>query len=333
MRTLASELGLSLSAVSKALNGYPDIGPETREQVLLKAKELGYRPNNLARSLARKTSNFVGVVMRDVSSVYGEMFKPLGEAARRYGLDLILYDTNNDAAVERRCVRNLIDSMALGIVLTPAEEDISAVCEMTRGRVPVVFLGGKVTDPSVNYVCSDSAAGTEMALSHLIGLGHRRIAMICDHKQSASRSAKLAVYRRMMEEIREPARVYAAESPGAGLMEEGYSQAARLLALEEGVTAVFAVKDMMAIGAAQAFSEAGVDVPSRMSVVGYDGIAAAALPAVGLTSVTQPRLAMAEAAVDILRRHAENPDLPPEHVRLAPELAVRKSSAPAPTCF
>ena len=109
MRMLAKELGLSLSAVSKALNDYPDIGPETKALVLNKAAELGYSPNILARNLARKTSDFVGVVIRDITSIYGEMFKSLNAAARQYGLHLILYDTDNDRAVEKQCIQNLID--------------------------------------------------------------------------------------------------------------------------------------------------------------------------------------------------------------------------------
>ena len=326
MRTLARELGLSLSAVSKAINDYPDIRPETKTLVLNKAEELGYTPNILARNLAKKTSNFVGVVIRDVSSIYGEMFKSLNEVARRYDLHLILYDTNNDSTVEKWCIQNLIDSMAMGIVITPVSEDVSEIMEMTRGRVPVVFLGGKVTDDSVNYVCSDSEAGTEMGLDHLIGLGHGRIAMICDHKKSSSRSTKLAVYRRLMNEIGQPERIYYGSELDGGILESGYEQGKRLIAAGDDVTAVFVVKDIMAIGVIKAFTEAGIRVPDQISVVGYDGIDAAALPMVELTTVTQPRKEMADAVIGILRRHAENSELPPEHVQIMPRLIIRKSS-------
>ncbi len=327
MRMLAKELGLSLSAVSKALNDYPDIGTETKTLVLSKAAELGYSPNILARNLARKTSNFVGVVIRDVSSIYGEMFKSLNEVARRCDLHLILYDTNNDTDVEKWCVQNLIDSMAMGLVVTPVSEDVSGIVEMARGRVPLVFLGGKVTDASVNYVCSDSTAGTEMALRHLIADGHRRIAMVCDHKKSSSRSSKLAVYRRLMGEIGEPERVFYSSEADGDIMQAGYCQGRRLLGSGEDVTAVFVVKDVMALGVIQALTEAGVKVPEQISVIGYDGIDAAALPMVRLTTVAQPRMEMAEKIIDILRRHAENVDAAPEHYQAMPELVVRGSSA------
>ena len=330
MQTLADELGLSLSAVSKALNDYPDIGAETKALVLSKAAELGYSPNILARNLAKKTSNFVGVVIRDVNSIYGEMFKSLNEVARRYDLHLILYDTDNDPAVEKCCVQNLIDSMAMGIVVAPASEDVSEILEMTRGRVPVVFLGGRVTDPAFNYVCSDSGAGTEKALRYLIGLGHRRIALICDHKQSSSRNSKLAVYRRVMEEIGEPERVFFSSDTDADIMYAGYCQGRRMVETEQEITAVFVVKDVMALGVIQSLTEAGIRVPEQISVVGYDGINEAGLPMVGLTTVAQPRMEMAEQVIEILRSRAEDAGRAPEHYLAMPELVIRGSTAPAP---
>ena len=327
MRMLAKELGLSLSAVSKALNDYPDIGTETKTLVLNKAAELGYSPNILARNLAKKTSNFVGVVIRDVTSIYGEMFKSLNEVARRYGLHLILYDTNNDPVIEKWCIQNLIDSMAKGIVITPVSENVSEIVEMTRGRVPVVFLGGKVTDDTVNYVCSDSTAGTEMALRYLIEGGHRRIAMVCDHKKSSSRSSKLAAYLRMMGEIGQPERIFYSDGTDADIMNAGYRQGQLLLESGDDITAVFVVKDVMALGVVQALTEAEVQVPDQISVIGYDGIDAAALPMVELSTVSQPRMEMAEKIIDILRRHAEDADAAPEHCLAVPELVIRKSSA------
>jgi len=328
MRMLADELGLSLSAVSKALNDYPDISPETKTLVLSKASEMGYTPNLLARNLAKKTSSFVGVVIRDVDSIYGEMFKSLNEVARRYDLHLILYDTDNDPAVEKWCIQNLIDSMAMGIVVTPVSEDVSGILEITRDRIPVVFLGGKVTDPELNYVCSDSQAGTEQALRYLLDQGHRKIAMVCDHKQSSSRTDKLAVYRRLMKEMGEREHVFVSSERDGDIMQAGYRQGLRLLKFKDEITAVFVVKDVMALGVIEALTQAGVQVPEQISVVGYDGINEAGLPMVGLTTVAQPRMEMAEKIIGILRSKAENADPTPEHWLARPQLVVRRSTAP-----
>ena len=327
IRTLAKELGLSVSAVSKALNDYPDIGAETKALVQRKAAELGYTPNLLARNLARKTSDFVGIVIRDVSSVYGEMFKCMSGVARRLGLHLILYDTDNDPDVEKRCVQNLVDSMAMGIVIAPVSGDVTEIIRMTRGRVPVVFLGGRVRNPKVNYVCADSRAGTEMALEHLIALGHCRIAMIFDDKQSASRSTRLEVYRRRMKKLGEPERVCTGTSGSADILTAGYELGRRMIAEGTDATAVLAVKDMMALGLLQAFTEAGRRVPEDLSVIGYDGIDAAGLPLIGLTTVAQPRMEMAEHIFDMIIRHAEDPSLPQEHYLVRPELIERSTCA------
>ena len=327
MAALARELGLSESAVSKALNDYPDISPETKQLVRSKADELGYSPNILARNLAKKTSNFVGVVIRDVSSIYGEMFKSLNAVARRSGLNLILYDTNNDRSIERDCVQNLIDTMALGIVVVPVTEDISPIRRMTKNRVPVVYLGGKVRLDAVNYVCSDSAAGTESALIHLIGLGHRQIVMLCDSKTSHSRSRKMAVYRQAMRCLGQEERILFSSEADSDLAEAGYKLGRQLIASGAPFTALFAVKDTLAIGAISALRETGRRVPEDVSVVGYDGIDASSLPLIGLTTIAQPRMEMAERIIDILRRHAETPAAPPEHCLAKPELIIRESTA------
>lgn len=318
---LANELGLSVSAVSKALNDYPDIGPETKALVLQKASELGYSPNLMARGLARQTSRFVGVVIRDVSSVYGEMFKSLSHIARRYDLQLILYDTDNDPAIEKRCVQNLIDSMALGIIIAPVREDAEELLEMTRGRVAVVFLGGRVRDEQASSVCTDSAVGTELALRQLMGLGHERIALLFDHRQSASRSTRLETYRRVMRSAGLEELVFCADE--ADLLAAGRTLGRRLLDSGEGVTAVFAVKDLMAIGVIQAVREAGKRVPEDLSVIGYDGINASALPMIRLSTIMQPRQEIAELVIEILLRHAADPEAAPEHCLVRPQLILR----------
>ena len=324
---LAKELGLSESAVSKALNDYPDISLETKKLVRSKADEMGYSPNILARNLAKKSSNFLGIVIRDVSSIYGEMFKSLNTVARRYGLHLILYDTNNDRSIEHECIKNLIDTMAMGIVVVPVSENVAQIRKITGNRVPVVYLGGKVRGDNVNYVCCDSTAGTDIALRHLIGRGHRKIVMLCDHKVSNSRSMKKEMYQKMMHSIRSEEHILYSRAGEDDLAEAGYRLGRQLVEDGTEFTALFAVKDTLAIGAIGALKEAGIRVPDDVSVVGYDGTNASALPLIELTTVAQPRMDMAEMIIDIIRRHAEDPAAAPEHYLAKPELIIRGSTS------
>lgn len=328
IKTIAGELNLSVSAVSKALNNYPDIPPETRARVAEKAAELGYSPNMMARSLVKKTSNFVGIVIRDVSTVYGEMFKALNDVAREHDLNLILYDTNRDAELEKACIQNLIDSMAMGIIVAPVSKDVTEIDRMCHGRVPVVYLGGRVSDEKDNFVAADGVAGAEIALSYLTELGHRNIALICDNIKSASRNSKLIAYKEKMKALGRPELIFSETEPTADIIESGYRQAKKMLACGQGVSAVFVVKDIMAIGVMKAIREAGLRVPEDISVIGYDGIDAAALPMIELTTVAQPRREMAAKVIEILLRHVEDRSLEPEHYYARPVLTGRKSCCP-----
>lgn len=324
---LAKELGLSQSAVSKALNDYPDISPETKRLVRSKAAELGYSPNAFARNLAKKTSNFVGVVINDMSCVYGEMFKALNMEARRHGLNLILYDTNNDPDTEAECMRSLLDMMPLGIVVAPVDEHIEQIRKMTENRVPVVYLGENIRDDSVNHVRVDGKAGMERALRHLIDKGHRKIVMLCDHEPFVSQNEKVKVYQEWMRRLWQQEQILYSDAQDRNPAEAGYRLGKRLLTSRMEYTAVIAVSDLLAIGAIGALREAGVKVPQQVAVVGHDGINASALPSVGLTTVAQPREKMAETIIDILRRHAQDPASAPEHIVVKPELIIRNSTA------
>ena len=325
IKTIAKEMGLSVSAVSKALNGYSDINTETKARIARKAAEMGYSPNIMARSLVKKSSNFVGIVIRDISSVYGEMFKALNDVAREKGLNLILYDTNRDAGQELVCVQNLIDSMAMGIIIAPVSGNVSEITKLCRGRVPVVFLGGHVTDNNENFVASDGDIGAGIAMDHLIEQGHRDIALICGRIRPDAEDRKVAAYKAKMKGLGLPERIFSETGSGIDLITSGYRQMNRILESDQSVSAVFAVKDMMAIGAMKAIREAGLRVPEDISVIGYDGIDAAALPMIDLTTVAQPREEMAEQIISILTRHVEDDTLPAEHFFARPVLMERRS--------
>ena len=325
--SLAKELGLSQSAVSKALNDYPDISPETKQLVRSKADELGYSPNMIARNLAKRTSNFVGFVIDDMASIYGEMFKSLNTVARRHGLNLILYETNRDPSIETACIQSLIDIMAMGIVVAPVSENIDQIEKITRNRVPVVYLGEKVFKDTVNYVCSYSAVGTELAMRHLISKGHRRIAMLCDQKSSVSQSRKIQTYQDFMRSIWQQEQVFYADAQNCHMTDAGYQLGKKLLASRAGYTALLAANDQLAIGVMGALKEAGIRIPEQIAVTGCDGIDVSALPLIGLTTVAQPRMKTAEIIIDILRRHAANPDTAAEHHLIKPELIIRNSTS------
>ena len=167
IKTIANELGLSLSAVSKALNNYPDISEATRQLVVNKAVELGYSPNMFARNLVKNMSTSIGVVVRDTSTIYGELLKPISQAALKSNLSIVMGDSNRNHELEMRHIRAMIDSRVLGLIIAPVTTDTTDIDQAVAGRFPIVYLGGHVTGNKNNIVSVDSAEGTKMAMNYL----------------------------------------------------------------------------------------------------------------------------------------------------------------------
>ena len=325
MKTLAAELGLSLSTISKALNDYPDVGRETRSMVLKAARQMGYMPNQMARNLAKRTNNTVGVIIPDIAtSIYGEIFRSIGEAARNNGVNLFLCDTQRSEELERSYVRNLLETQVMGIIIAPNSDRISHISELTRGRVPVVYVGGKVEDPREHFVSSGNLEGGKMAVDYLCSLGHQNIVMLSDNSVSPANRKRMAGYARQMRSHGLKPRIVVNRKPGRDILASGYQMMKQLI--RDGLpTAVFAVKDMLAVGMLQALSEAGLHVPEDLSIVGYDDSFVSALPMINLTTLAQPKRGMGEMAMEILLELSRGRAAEKFHRYLQPALVKRGS--------
>ncbi len=326
IKTIARELGLSLSAVSKALNNYPDISESTRQMVVKKAMEMGYSPNMIARNLVKSTSNAIGVVVRDTSTIYGEMLKPISQAALKNNLTIVMGDSNRSTVIEMRHVRAMIDSRVMGLIIAPVDNDVSNIELAVAGRFPVVYLGSHVSDNQKSFVTCDSEYGTKLAMDYLFGLGHREIAFVGDKSRRVATNIKLNVYRHEMNARNlNPAVFFDTEDEG-GLTGAAYRQVERILEDRRKYTAIFVVKDMLAAFVMQALREKGVSVPEDISVIGYDGADISGYPMVNLTTIAQPKKEIAEKLVEMITRQKESSVKPqPEHYYAKPSLVVRKS--------
>ena len=151
--------------------------------------------------------------------------------------------------------------------------------------------------------------------------------MLCEQKTSDVQRRKIQVYQETMRSIWQREQIYYCDSPECDLSEAGYRLGKRLLASKAEFTGLIAANDLLAIGALGAMKEMGMRVPEQVSIVGYDGINASALPLIGLTTMALPRIKMAEKIIDILRRHAMNPESAPEHYLVKPELIIRSSTS------
>jgi LacI family transcriptional regulator len=341
IRAVARSSGFSMATVSRALNGRPEVSAATRALVAETAERLGYLPNQQARTLVRRRSDTVGLIW-DSSYIATKGRQPflqdlligLKLALAETGYHLMLLSPEGTDRTTDAFVRVAMQHSLDGVALMAADAHMPAVNALIASGRPCVGLDLPIHGHRATYVSSDNRAGAAQAVRHLYELGHRRIAMITGPVQMLPSAARLDGYRATMTDLglTVPSEYVV---HGDFFLPSGHEAMRQLLALPERPTAVFVAGDEMAVGAMHAISDAGLDVPGDISIVGYDDVEVAALVRPALTTVTQDYLAMGRAAVDLLTQMIaagnSSPDvagLPPLATpRLLPgQLIVRASS-------
>ena len=336
IRELARLSGVSVGTVSRALNGYADVRSETRERIMRLARELDYTPAAAARSLVTQRSHVIGVFM-ETGEGHPDLQHPffhevLGGLKQRAGLqcyDLLLFASERPGngygphSYLKRARHHSVDGVAL-IGLDPEDPEVR---RLVRADIPCVGIDMSLEGVNVEVVMSDNVAGAEAAVRHLHGLGHRRIATITGMLESRPGIDRLRGYRAAAQALglgyRDEYVVY-----GDFYAESGREHTARLLALPERPTAIFAAADMMAIGAIRAVAEAGLRVPEDVSVVGFDDIQLATHINPPLPTLRQDKLGLGAAAADALVARIAHDEGRPPLRQLPVELVVRGSTAP-----
>lgn len=323
---VARAAGVSKSLVSLVMRGSPQVSDQKRRAVLRAAQELSYRPNAVARSLVRKRSNLIGVMLSDLHNpFFVEVVDGIQEEALTAEYHALFNTGGREAAGEAEAIEALLQLRTDGLILAspvlPARQ-IRASATAT----PVVLVARPSRWPEVDSVTNDDRAGASLAVGHLVELGHRAIAHI-DGGKGAGAAARRAGYKKAMKgHGREPIVV-----PGEYTEDGGATGVAHLLKERRRPTAIFAANDLAAIGALQALEANGLRVPEDVSLVGYDNTALAGLGHIELTTIDQPRRKIGATAVQLLLdRLAGNRDRA-RHVLLQPSLVVRRTTAPPST--
>ena len=329
MKRIASELGVSITTVSKVLNNRQDIGHATRARVLAKVAELGYQPNAVARSLTLRRTHTLGVVIPDLMhSFFVEIVAGLETVASAQGYGLLLCSSNEDPAKERAEIDMLRQRQVDGIIL--ASVNASGNTDLLQ-RLGPLGIGLVMIDrddhPVVkcDRVVTDDVEVGRLATGHLVEQGRKAIAHIMGPPiVHAKRRAD--GYRAALKELGERTRVEWVVR--GGFMEaDGYRAMTKLLALKPRIDAVFAANDPSAIGAMKAIWDAGLRIPEDMAVVGAGDIALGDLLRVPLTTVSWSRDEQGkQAAKLLLDRIGPEPSDRFRSVVIPPRLIVRRSS-------
>ena len=324
---VAERANVSKSLVSLVMRGSSNVSEGRREAVLKAARELGYRPNELARGLVQRRTRTIGVLLSDLHNhFFAEAVEGIKDGVRTFGYGTLLDTGNRDPAREVEAIQNLLERQTDGIVLLSPRISTDHLNEVASST-PTVLLGRRVPDRALDCVVNDDFAGAAMAVEHLAGLGHRRIAHVSGGK-GAGAADRLRGYERTMSRF--GLERHALVAPGEYTEEGGYRGTRGLLAEKERPTAVFAANDLAALGALTAFEEAGLSLPDDVSLIGYDNTYLAALGSISLTSIDQPRHEMGVLAARLLLERIESGRTETRLEVLKPSLVARSTSAPPP---
>jgi LacI family transcriptional regulator len=271
---------VSVATVSRVLNGKELVREETSQQVLEAARVLRYVPNVAARSLSIRRSHTLGVVLPDVhGEFFSELIRGIDLAARRAGYHILVSGSHSNAT-EMLEVLDAMRGRVDGLVVMAPDVSASAFRESLSGGIPTVVLSSQ--DDEHDAITIDNYGGARRMMSHLVAMGHARIAFVCGPSQNSDARERLRGYRHAMRSI-------GARCELAGDFTEaaGYDAARQILAIptKSRPTAIFAANDAMAVGVLGALADIGVLVPKEMAVAGFDDIPIARFIAPPLTTV------------------------------------------------
>ncbi|MBF6225292.1 LacI family DNA-binding transcriptional regulator [Nocardia abscessus] len=328
MEDVAARAGVSRALVSLVMRNSPKVSEHRRRAVLDAAEDLGYQPHIMARSLASRTSNIVGVLVSDLrNAFFADVVEGMDAAAQESGLELILNTGRRSAARERTALESLLSFRPGGVILLSPILPAAAIREASQ-QAPLVLVSRTSAVAGIDTVNDDGEAGAALAVDHLISLGHRRIVHL-DGGGAFTAAPRRKGYRAAMQRHGlEPMVVASEHTDSAGMA--AVRRLLNLFSRDNFPTALVCGNDFNAVGAMSALEEAGLRVPEDVSVVGYDNTSLAALRHVALTTVDQPRTQMGRLAIEALTERVRDGRTAPVRRRLEPSLVVRSTTAAPP---
>jgi LacI family transcriptional regulator len=326
IREVAESAGVSYATVSHVINNTRLVSQETRERVLAAMDALNYRPNALARSLRQGKTNTLGLVLPDSANpFFAEISRSIEDEAFKKGYSVFLCNTELDTQRELFYVDVLSKKQVDGIIFVAAGDQPDSLDYLLSRNMPVVMIDRNLPNVEVDAVLSDNQLGGFLATRHLLDLGHTRIACIAGPSSITPSAERIIGYRRALEE--------AGLSYDENLILRGDYHAQSGMEITHSIikmnprpTAIFALNDLMALGALRAAAEDGCSVPRDLAVVGYDDLELAHFTNPPLTTIAQPKKEIGTQAVHLLVDRMSQRNRPPIRLVLAPELIVRRST-------
>jgi len=324
IRDVAKAAGVSIATVSRVFNNSALVTRETAERVWRVANDLDYWPNSAAMSLTTNRTRTLGVLLPDLyGEFFSEIIRGIDDRARRDGYQILVSGFHDDPGRVLEIARSMLGRVD-GLMMLVPDESIDVVAKVRR-RLPVVLLNPREEQNHCSSVRLDNRGGSLGMIQHLVGMGHRDIAIVTGPQTNVDADERLLGYREALLAAGlkpDPTR----EIAGDFREFSGFKAAEELLALAPRPTAVFATNDNMAVGLISALTAAGVQVGEDMAVTGFDDITIARYLRPALTTVHVDAFAMGRAGAELLLTEVQSEEeVEPSHVVMPAELVIRES--------
>jgi len=322
IQDVAKTAGVSVSTVSRVLNGKVDVASETQDRILSVIDDLGYTTNLAARSMRSQKKNLVGLIMPDIAYPFAiEVMKGVNRAIAESEFDLLVYTTGDvrksgRAFHEQKYVSLLTNSISDGVIL------VAPVAGEFNVDAPIVSIDPLASNPNYPAVHATNYQGAMDAMEYLLKLGHKRIGYISGRAELESSNRRLKGYRDALEKAGIPIDERLIAS-GDYTTATGVRGTRELLSLDHPPSAIFASNDQMAIGVYQVADELGLRIPDDLSVIGFDNITESKY--MGLTTVDQFISEMGYVATQMLIKLINSVPLDDQTYRMQTQLVVRSS--------
>jgi DNA-binding LacI/PurR family transcriptional regulator len=326
---VARKAGVSVSTAARVLSGRGYAAEDTRRLVLEAAKDLGYVPNQIARSLRTRQTKMVGLLIGDVeNSFYSVIAKNVESVAKDSGYHVVLCNSDDEPDIEREYLK-LLEAMRVdALIVTPTSKNRRDLAHLHDKGMVIVQVDRRVDGLVADAILVDNESGAEHAVSHLIDAGHTRIGILTGELAVPTAQQRLAGYERALKDHGIPVRPELVKT-GSFHREHAIEDATDLIRAEPAPTAVFAANNILAEATLIALDHDQLRVPRDVSVVAFDDVQWMSMVEPAVTAVRQPVADMARSAAElVLRRLREGRVGPPSTIVFRTQLVERDSVGP-----
>ncbi|PJF35089.1 MAG: LacI family transcriptional regulator [Candidatus Thermofonsia Clade 1 bacterium] len=328
IKDIAQLAGVSLATVSRVLNNTGKVSPALRAQVLAAVETLNYQPNAPARSLRRRETRLIGVLIPQLNHPF---FGTLAYSIERFlfaeGFRILVCSAEEDAEREAEYTQLLVRQRVDGAIVAPTGLDLKWSAHFAHANIPIVLIDRNLPEVVASRVMVDNWQGGYQGALHLIELGHRHIGIISASRHSQAMQDRL---QGALQALHDHDVAYEVYQPSAETLQQydlGFHAALSLLAHQPTLSALFALTDVTAIGAMHAAVSQGLSIPEQLSILGFDGIELGAYLIPALTTIAQPIEQLGCKAAEILLKSIGRTQTTQEHLILPTQLLKRASTS------